>query len=157
MVADDFNEDGNLDIVMKGNDFGTEVGNGRYDALNGIVMLGDGTGHFTPQSILQSGLFIPGNGKALIKCKGINNNYLLVASQNKGPLRVVSSKGGQKIISILPNDKTCIYTFKNGNQRREEFYTGHSFLSQSAPFILLGKNVSSVEIMNGKEETRIIY
>ena len=156
MVADDFNQDGNLDIAINGNDFGTEVGNGRYDAINGLLMLGDGKGNFLPQSILQSGLFIPGNGKALIKLKGNNNNYLLAASQNKGPLKIFTNKIQQKIIPVLPNDKFCIYTLTNGKKRREEFYKGHSFLSQSAPFILLNKNVSSVEIINGKGEKRII-
>ncbi|MEJ7588233.1 MAG: VCBS repeat-containing protein [Ferruginibacter sp.] len=42
MTTDDFNQDGNLDVAVNGNDFGTEVSNGRYDALNGLVMLGDG-------------------------------------------------------------------------------------------------------------------
>lgn len=156
MVADDFNEDGNLDIVMNGNDYGTEVGNGRYDALNGLVMIGDGNGKFKALSILQSGLYIPGNGKALIKCRGINDNYLLVASQNKGPLKIFSSKVRHKIISILPNEKYAIHTLKNGRKRKEEFYTGHSFLSQSSSFILMNKNVKSIEIRNFKGQKRFI-
>ena len=154
MVADDFNQDGNMDIAMNGNDFGTEVGNGRYDALNGLLMLGDGKGSFAPQSILQSGLFIPGNGKALIKCRGSNNNYLLAASQNNGPLKIFSSKAKSKIITLLPGDRFCVYNLKNGKKRREEFYTGHSFLSQSARFVLSNNNVSSITITNSKGEKR---
>ena len=156
MVAEDFNQDGNLDIAINGNDFGTEVGNGRYDAMNGLLLLGDGKGHFANQSILQSGLFIPGNGKALIKCRGSNNKYLLAASQNKGPIKIFNSKVQHKIVSILPNDKFCIYTLTNGKKRREEFYKGHSFLSQSSAFILLNNSISSVEIINAKGEKRII-
>lgn len=38
MLAEDFDGDGNLDIVMNGNDFGTEVTVGRYDALNGLYL-----------------------------------------------------------------------------------------------------------------------
>ena len=156
MLAEDFNQDGNLDIAINGNDFGTEVGNGRYDAMNGLLLLGDGKGHFANQSILQSGLFIPGNGKALIKCRGSNNKYLLAASQNKGPIKIFNSKVEHKIVSILPNDKFCIYTLTNGKKRREEFYKGHSFLSQSSAFILLNNSISSVEITNAKGEKRII-
>ncbi|MBU3745555.1 MAG: VCBS repeat-containing protein, partial [Sediminibacterium sp.] len=37
MVVDDFNGDGNLDIAINGNDYGTEVAVGRYDAMNGLV------------------------------------------------------------------------------------------------------------------------
>ena len=156
MVVDDFNHDGNLDVAINGNDFGTEVGNGRYDALNGLVMLGDGKGNFSPLSILQSGLYIPGNGKALIKCRGSNNSYLLAASQNKGPLKIFSSKTKQKIIPLLPDDKFWIYTLKNGKKRREELYLGNSYLSQSTPFIVTDETISRIEITNKKGEKRII-
>ena len=43
MAVDDFDGDGNLDGVMNGNDYGTEVtASGSYDALNGLMMKGDG-------------------------------------------------------------------------------------------------------------------
>ncbi len=70
MVADDFDGDGNLDVLINGNDYGTEVSIGRYDALNGLLLKGDGNGGFSPLSILQSGIYIPGNGKALVKLSG---------------------------------------------------------------------------------------
>jgi len=156
VVTDDFNQDGNLDIAINGNDFGTETGNGRYDAMNGLVMLGDGKGAFKPLTILQSGLYIPGDGKALIKCRGVDNNYLLAASQNNGSLKIFSSKSKQKTISLSTGDKFCIYHFKNGKKRKEEFYMGQSYLSQSTPFILSGENISSIEIINNNGEKRII-
>ena len=71
MVTDDFDGDGNLDVVITTNDYGTDVSVGRYDALNGLMLKGDGKGNFVPQPILESGIFIPGNGKALIKLKSI--------------------------------------------------------------------------------------
>jgi len=46
MVAEDVDGDGNLDVIMNGNDYGTEVSVGRYDALNGLVLKGDGKGNF---------------------------------------------------------------------------------------------------------------
>ncbi|MEO6330563.1 MAG: VCBS repeat-containing protein, partial [Ginsengibacter sp.] len=156
MVTDDFNNDGNLDVAINGNDFGTEPGNGRYDALNGLVLLGNGKGNFSPLSILRSGLYIPGDGKALIKCKGGNDSYLLAASQNKGALKIFRSKSKQKIIPLLPDDKYCMYTLKNGKRRKEEFYTGGSFLSQSALFITSGEAISSIEIFNKKGAKRVI-
>ena len=156
IVVDDFNNDGNLDVAINGNDFGTETGNGRHDALNGLLMLGDGKGNFSPQSILQSGLFIPGNGKALIKCRSANNNYLLAASQNNGPVKIFSSRGKQKIVPLTPKGKYCIYNLKNGKKRKEEFYIGQSYLSQSASFIVLNESIVSVEVTNIKGETRII-
>jgi hypothetical protein len=41
MVADDFDGDGNLDVLLAGNDYGTEVSVGRYDALNGLLLKGN--------------------------------------------------------------------------------------------------------------------
>lgn len=92
MVVDDFDGDGNLDVVINTNDYGTDVAVGRYDALNGLLLKGDGKGNFVPQSILQSGIFIPGNGKALVKLRGRNDAYLLAASQNRGPLKIFELK-----------------------------------------------------------------
>ena len=46
MLADDFDGDGNLDVLINGNDFGTEVSIGRYDALNGLLLKGNGSGDF---------------------------------------------------------------------------------------------------------------
>lgn len=156
IVVDDFDKDGNIDVAVNGNDFGTETSNGRYDALNGLVMLGDGKGSFEPLTILQSGIFIPGDGKALIKCQGINNQYLLAASQNNGPVKIFRSNTVKKTIALLRDDKYCIYKLKNGKKRKEEFYCGHSFLSQSSPFIIADDNIISIEIINAKGERRII-
>ena len=41
--AGDFDGDGNLDVLMNGNDFGTDVTVGRYDALNGLLLKGKTT------------------------------------------------------------------------------------------------------------------
>lgn len=92
MVTDDFNKDGHLDIALTGNDYGNDVTNGRYDAMNGMVLKGDGTGHFEAMSTAASGFFIPGNGKALVKLKGSGGAYLLVASENRGPVRFFKLK-----------------------------------------------------------------
>ena len=92
MIVDDFDNDGNLDVCMNTNDFGTDPANGRYDALNGLVLKGDGKGKFKPLTIMQSGIYIPGSGKGLAKLKSSNGNYLLVASQNKGQLKVFQLK-----------------------------------------------------------------
>ena len=64
MIADDFNNDGNLDVLLCGNDFGNEPANGRYGAMNGLVLLGDGKGNFKPQTMMQSGICVPGQCKS---------------------------------------------------------------------------------------------
>ncbi|MBL7700131.1 MAG: VCBS repeat-containing protein [Chitinophagaceae bacterium] len=88
MVADDFDGDGNIDVLMNTNDYGTDPANGRYDALNGLLLKGDGKGKFTPVTIRESGFYIPGNGKALVRLKGADGSYLVAATENNGPLRM---------------------------------------------------------------------
>jgi hypothetical protein len=156
MVTDDFDGDGNLDLLMNGNDYGTEVSVGRYDALNGLLLSGDGQNGFQSKSILQSGIFIPGNGKALVKLSGVNGQYLVAASQNRGPLKVFRLKKNQKIIQLAPMDVKAVVTYKNGKTLVQEFYYGTSFLSQSGRFIRVDDQVTSVEITDSKGSRRKI-
>jgi len=155
-LADDFDHDGNLDLALSGNDYGNEVTNGRYDAFNGLVLLGDGKGNFRPRTILQSGLYIPGDGKALIELEGPRNELLLAASQNNGPLKVFRSNGDRQIIRLKDDDKVALIYLRTGQVRRQELGYGSSFLSQSARIIGLDKSMLKIEIINGKGERRTI-
>lgn len=156
MVAEDFDGDGNLDIVISGNDYGTEVNVGRYDACNGILLKGDGHGNFMPQSILQSGIFIPGNGKALVKLRGSRGKCLLAASQNKGPLKVFELKNPCKTILLQPLDISAMVTYKDGHHQKREIGYGSSFMSQSGRFINIDNNISTVEVRNSRGGVRKI-
>ncbi|MES2648723.1 MAG: VCBS repeat-containing protein [Bacteroidota bacterium] len=157
MVVDDFDGDGNVDIVMNGNDYGTEVTIGRYDALNGLFLKGNGNGSFTPEAINESGIYLPGNGKALVKVKGLKNNYLLAASENRGSMKVFELKKKNQLVSLMPGDVSAIVTFKNGRKQKQEFYYGSSFLSQSGRFIKIDDNMISVEITGSNGKTRQLY
>ena len=156
MVAEDVNGDGNLDVIMNGNDFSTEVSVGRYDALNGLVLLGDGKGGFKPLSILQSGIFIPGNGKALVKYADGNGNCMIAASQNRGPLKIFQLKDKVRIIPFNVTDSYALLKLKNGQTRKVECYHGQSFLSQSGIFINIDNNVTGVEIVDNKGNKRTV-
>lgn len=154
MVVDDFDGDGNLDIIINGNDYSTEVSDGRYDALNGLMLKGDGKGNFTPQSILQSGIFIPGDGKALVKLQDKAGNYILAASQNNGALKIFQLNKKVNNIKLLPDDESAVVTYKDGTKQKQEFYYGASFLSQSGRFITVNSNVKSITITNTKGQKR---
>jgi hypothetical protein len=154
MVVDDFDGDGNLDVMINGNDFGTEVGTGRYDALNGLMLKGDGKGNFYPQSILQSGIYIPGNGKALVKLQSSTGKYMMAASQNRDALKLFELKRDVKNIKLQPDDESAIITYGSGIKQKQEFYYGSSFLSQSGRFLTVNKDVKSVQITNIKGEKR---
>jgi hypothetical protein len=154
MVTDDFNGDGNLDVVMTTNDYGTDVSVGRYDALNGLMLMGNGKGNFMPQSILESGIFIPDNGKALVKLRSKNGKYLLAAGQNRGPLKVFELKKDIVNIDLQPDEVSAEIVFRNSQKQRREFYYGCSFLSQSARFMSIDKNVKSIIITDNRGKKR---
>jgi hypothetical protein len=145
-----------LDVLVNGNDFGTDVSIGRYDALNGLLLKGDGKGGFAPLSIQQSGIYIPGNGKAFVKMAGSNGNYLVAASQNRDAVKVFELNGSTQLVKVNPNDRMAIIHFKNGQIGKEEFYDGSSFLSQSSRFISITAAISSVDITNMEGVTRKI-
>lgn len=154
ILVDDFNGDGNLDVVINGNDYGTEVSVGRYDALNGLVLKGDGKGNFKGLSILESGIYIPGNGKAIVKLKSSKGKYLLAASQNRGELKVYSLKADAKNIQVKPDDVSAIVKLRNGQIQKREISYGSSFLSQSGRFLTVDNNVVSITVTNTKNQNR---
>lgn len=156
MVVDDFDGDGNLDIAISGNDYGTEVSTGRYDAFNGLMLKGDGKGHFKPLSIQQSGIYIPGDGKALVKLRGAKGNYLLAATQNKDVMKIFELKRPVHTIALQPLDMFATIKYKNGKTGKEEFYNGTSFLSQSGRFFNTDQTMQSVTITDSNGHVRNI-
>jgi hypothetical protein len=156
MVVDDFDGDGNVDVLISGNDYGTEVSIGRFDALNGLLLKGDGKGGFLPQSILQSGIYIPGNGKALVKMMGADGKYLIAASQNKGPLKLFSLRQKKQFLKLNTDAITGVIHYNNGSSQKEEFHFGSGFLSQSSRFCMLDSSMVNVVITNAKGEERTV-
>jgi hypothetical protein len=162
MVAEDFDGDGNLDICLNTNDFGTVPSLGRYDALNGLMLKGNGDGTFVPLSIQQSGIFIPGNGRAFCMLSSADKQPVFVASQNRGELKLYKLKNGFPVIQVPPAKMmageivAAELVLKNGKKRKVEFQYGSSFLSQSARALLLNDNIERITWINNKGE-RILH
>jgi hypothetical protein len=156
MLADDVDGDGNLDIIINGNDYGTEISTGRYDAFSGLILKGDGKGNFMPLQPGQSGFYVPGDGKSLVCIKSANEKPLFLAAQNQGSLAVFENTTVQKIVNLNTDDVNVVYKYANGQQRKEELYFGNSFYSQSGRYIMAGPVVQSVTITDGKGNKRII-
>ena len=156
MIADDFDGDGNLDILINGNDWGTDVTVGRYDALNGLLLKGDGKGNFTALSVLESGIYIPGNGKGLVKLRSSKNRYLIAAGENRGELKIFELKRTTGFIFPQPDDISAEFERKDGVRRRQELYYGGSFLSQSDRFLQADQVWKSVTLINNKGQGRTI-
>ena len=136
IVAEDINGDGNLDICLNTNDFSTTPSLGRYDALNGLVLTGNGDGTFNPLSIQQSGVFIPGNGRAFCMLATTNNSPVFAASQNRGQLKLFSLKNKNTVVALPANAVAGELVLTNNKKRKVEFPIGSSFLSQSSRLLL---------------------
>jgi hypothetical protein len=67
ILPTDLNGDGNMDLILGGNETFTRIRIGMIDAGLGLVLLGDGKGNFTPLSPSESGLAIKGDIKAILE------------------------------------------------------------------------------------------
>jgi hypothetical protein len=154
VVVDDIDNDGNLDLVMVGNDYGNEVFSGRYDAFIGLVLKGDGKGGFSPSSPSATGFKIDGDAKALVKLAGTDKD-VYVASQNKGALKAfVVGRSDSQVISPEFGDVSCEIKMNDGRTRKQEFYYGSGFLSQSGRKLRLPKEAATVTINSVGGKTR---
>lgn len=87
MQVKDFNDDGNLDILIAGNNFNPDFMIGNYDASKGLLLVGNGKGSFNAIPPNLSGLGILGDARAtaFINIKG---KPCLLAAINSGRLQV---------------------------------------------------------------------
>lgn len=154
MLVEDFDADGNLDVLMVGNDFGNEVSVGRLDAFNGLLLTGNGKGDFKPQSLAKSAFGVGGDAKGLVRITNSAGNPLMMATQNRGALKTFSLKNNITTKSLQANDAAVIETLKNGKKRKTELNYGTSFLSQSSKSILLLQYVKSVEVIDFQGKKR---
>jgi hypothetical protein len=156
MLAEDVDGDGNLDLLLSGNDYSTEPSVGRYDAFNGLYLKGDGKGGFKPLSILESGLYLPGDQKALVRLRGAGGKCMIAASSYRGPLQLFAMKRRRTMISLQPGETTVRIVYRDGSARKEEVGYGSSFLSQSGRFTTAAGAVDRVEISDDKGKVRVM-
>ncbi|MCU0470427.1 MAG: VCBS repeat-containing protein [Arcicella sp.] len=156
MVVEDFDADGNLDVLIVGNDYGTEVSVGRFDAFNGLLLKGDGKGNFMSQTIAQTAFCVTGDAKGLVRINNPAGKPLMMATQNLGALKVFKTNAALSTRNLQPNDAVVIEKLANGKIRRKEVGYGTSFLSQSSRSIVLSPKVKSVEVIDGQGKKRTL-
>jgi hypothetical protein len=154
MLVEDFDSDGNLDVLMVGNDFGTEVSVGRFDAFNGLLLKGDGAGNFKAKSLTETAFCVSGDAKGLVRVSNPQGKPLIMATQNRAEMRTF--KGSNSLVTkpLQSNDAVILEKLKNGKTRRVEVGYGTSFLSQSSRSLLLSPYVKSVEVIDGQGKKR---
>jgi hypothetical protein len=157
LITFDVNGDGNLDILMTGNDYGNEVFAGRYDAFTGLILLGDGKGNLTPVPSAASGFYIPGDAKALVRLSGVKSD-LFIATQNRDSLRVFAPVNNVVTNMFKPElqDVYAQLVYTDGHQQKVEFYYGAGYLSQSTRTIRIPAGVKEIKVYDSQGKTRTV-
>ena len=153
MLAEDINQDGFLDLIQVGNDYGNEVFIGRLDASIGWVFVGDGKGGFTSIPARESGFVVPGDAKALVKLTRSGGEVLYIASQNRSKLLAFAAKHQGISVLQVPADAMAVeLVLANGKKQRIDTSYGAGFGSQSSRTLHLPLGLKSATKINYKGE-----
>jgi hypothetical protein len=85
IAVEDFDQDGNPDIILGGNLYSVKPEVGRYDASYGAFLKGDGKGNFVAVPSRKSGLFLDGEIRDLTVIEVKGQKYVLGA-RNKNSI-----------------------------------------------------------------------
>lgn len=88
---DDFNGDGNMDILLGGNLYRAKPETGIYDGSYGLLLIGDGKGQFEVEPLSRSGISIKGEIRSLQQIKTKKEKFVLIG-KNNDKLEIVSYK-----------------------------------------------------------------
>ncbi|MBE7171860.1 MAG: VCBS repeat-containing protein [Williamsia sp.] len=161
MASEDVDGDGNLDLLLVGNDYGMEPGGGRHDAFNGLYLKGNGKGDFAAATVAESGFFVKGDAKGLATIHTAKNEDLLLVTQNQDSLLTFRKKiraGGHvpKWLNLNPQDFCADLIYKDNKKRKIEFYYGSSFLSQSTRRIPIDQETTKIIVTDFRGNKREI-
>ena len=145
----DLNQDGYIDLLMVGNDFGMEIGQGRADAFNGLILLNKKNKTFRPLTFSESQFFVPFDARALAKCV-IKGKEVLVATQNRKGLKMFEELATAKLEKLLPQEAYGFLNLQDGRRQKLEFNYGATFLSQDSRTVVWGKEAKSLETYDAK-------
>ena len=144
MLPYDIDQDGLLDLLLVGNDYGMELLQGRTDAFHGLVLRNTGNNQFRAMELEESHFFVPHDARALTRIGVAGGKELLLATQNRDALLIFSPGIQPTAVALTSNEVRSEITLRNGRKRTQEFYWGSSFLSQEPRRISLGPQVQEV-------------
>lgn len=92
IIPKDFDGDGNLDMILAGNMYTSEIETTRNDASYGAYLKGDGNGNFKAVPYQKSGFYINGEVKDLAVISA-GDSEVVIAARNNGPLELLEVSG----------------------------------------------------------------
>ncbi len=88
IAIDDFDKDGNVDLLLVGNNYNTEIETGRNDAGKGLLLTGDGKANFSKG---EQSVKVDGDIKKIKKITIDKKNYYLIGI-NAARLKLLTEK-----------------------------------------------------------------
>ena len=157
LLPDDVDGDGDLDVWVCGNDYGLELGQGRADALHGLILRNDGPGRWTPLQPESSGFALLKDGKGVGRIIVGDREYFF-ATQNQDSMRLFSkSLQPEALVLPHPDELYAQVSLKDGRQYKIEFYQQASFWTQSSPRLSIYPAMTEVIFFNRKnQQTRTV-
>lgn len=107
-LADDFDGDGRLDLLLAGNFYGVPPNQGRYDASYGTLLRGTGGGQFQAVDLQATGVVLDGQVRHMQRLRSATRGRLIVVARNDDrlqllrPLRTRSAPGTPAAVAALP-------------------------------------------------------
>lgn len=156
MMPCDIDQDGLLDVLLVGNDYGMEVFQGRADGFYGLVLRNKGKGRFETIPLDKSGLFVPHDARALTRIN-VGKREIYMATQNRSTLRFFELPSPPlDLVKLQPAETYGLWTLRNGQRRKAEFYYGSTFISQESRTISVPKNAKSLALFSVKGKSRTL-
>ena len=103
ILADDFDHDGKLDLLLAGNFDGFKPEIGRMSASYGLFLRGGENGRFTPLPASKSGFFVPGQARDIQRVRTRGGARYVVTRNNDHPLAFrLQAAGAARTPAALP-------------------------------------------------------
>ena len=103
----------------------------------------------------ESGFFVDGDAKGLAEVVTGGTTSLVLTTQNSGPLKAFSSRS-RHAVPLRPLDRYALLTFEDGSTRKEEFFYGSTYLSQSSRVLWIPANVAKIIISDSNGNRRTV-
>ena len=124
MVTGDYDDDGNLDLLIVGNSYAPEISSGRDDASIGLFLQGDGKGNFKSIDISKTGFFADRDAKGFATLFLPDGRELMIVANNDGPMQTCVTRNPASYYSATPADAYALITLQDGRKFEITYFRG---------------------------------